>query len=46
MSPEAMPATGRVIGTPPSISARDDPHTDAIELEPFDDIVSDTSLIV
>ena len=41
--PMAMPATGRAIGTPASISASELPHTVAIELEPFDSVISDTS---
>ena len=32
----AMPATGRRSGTPASISAREEPHTVAIEDEPFE----------
>ena len=33
-----MPATGALIGTPASISDRvDEPHTEAIEVEPLDD---------
>src|SRR3989344_6794197 len=35
ISPIAMPAVGRVIGTPPSIIARVLAHTDAIEVEPL-----------
>ena len=31
-----MPAVGRLIGTPASISASDDPHTVAIDDEPFE----------
>ena len=38
-----MPATGALTGTPASISDSDDAHTDAIEVEPFDDSTSDTS---
>src|SRR6478672_205968 len=45
-SPTEMPATGRLIGTPASISASVPPHTDAIEEEPFDSRISDTSRIV
>jgi len=37
-----MPATGAVIGTPASISDRDDEQTDAIEVEPFDASTSET----
>ena len=38
----AMPATGAAIGTPASISDSDEPQTEAIELEPFEAITSDT----
>ena len=34
--PIAMPATGALIGTPASISDSVEPHTDAIDVEPFD----------
>src|SRR3989338_5462484 len=46
MSPIAAPATGRLIGTPASMSASDDPQTDAMEDEPLDDGTSETALIV
>ena len=36
ISPIATPATGAVIGTPASISARIEPQTVAIEDEPLD----------
>ena len=39
-----MPPTGAEIGTPASISDRDDAHTDAIEVDPFEDRTSETSL--
>ena len=39
----AMPAVGRLIGTPASISASDDPHTVAIDDEPFDSVISETT---
>ena len=42
----AIPATGRARGTPASISDSDAPHTVAIEDEPFDSVISDTTLIV
>src|SRR5919112_6288114 len=42
----AMPATGRLIGTPASISERLEPHTDAIDDEPFDSKMSETTRIV
>ena len=35
-----MPATGLVIGTPASISARHPPQLEAIELEPLDSRMS------
>jgi hypothetical protein len=34
--PIAAPATGALIGTPASISARVEPHVDAIDVEPLD----------
>ena len=34
------PPTGRVIGTPASISARQPPQTEAIEEEPLDSMIS------
>ena len=42
----AMPATGFEIGTPASISERQPPHTEAIEEEPFDSMISDTTRTV
>src|SRR3989338_6147492 len=44
--PIAIPATGRLIGTPASISASVDEHTVAIEVEPFDARHSETIRIV
>ena len=38
-----MPATAALIGTPASINAREAPHTEAIEEEPFDSVISDTT---
>ena len=38
-----MPATGALIGTPASISDRVEPHTDAIDVEPFDASTSETT---
>ena len=35
-----MPATGAVIGTPASMSARVLPQTLAMEVEPFEDMTS------
>ncbi len=46
ISPMAMPATGALSGTPASISESDAPHTDAIEDEPFDSVISETTRIV
>src|ERR671932_2857662 len=46
MRPIAMPATGRLIGTPASISDSDEPHTEAIDDDPFDSRMSDTTRIV
>ena len=42
----AMPAVGRRSGTPASISASDVPHTVAMEDEPFDSVISETTRIV
>ena len=41
-----MPATGALIGTPASISASDEPQTEAIDDEPFDSVISETTRIV
>ena len=41
--PIAMPATGALIGTPASIRAREPPHTLAIDDEPFDSRISETT---
>ena len=41
-----MPEIGALIGTPASISAIVEPHTEPIEDEPFDSSVSETSRIV
>src|SRR5512136_2705580 len=46
IKPMAMPATGALIGTPASISESVEPQTEAIEVEPFDDITSLTMRIV
>ena len=43
--PIAMPATGALIGTPASIRDKLEEHTDAIEVEPFDDNTSLTKRI-
>jgi hypothetical protein len=44
--PIAIPATGRLIGTPASISDSDDPQTEAIEDEPLDSKMSETTRTV
>ena len=41
-----MPATGALIGTPASISDRVEPQTEAIEEEPLDSKMSETTRIV
>ena len=46
IKPIAIPATGSLIGTPASINANDVPQTVAIEDEPFDSVISDTTLKV
>ena len=38
-----MPATGALMGTPASMSDSDDPQTEAIEVDPFDERTSETS---
>src|ERR687893_719550 len=43
MRPIAMPATGAFSGTPASISDSDEPHTEAIDEEPLDSRMSDTT---
>ena len=43
ISPMAMPATGCDSGTPASIIERQPPHTVAIEEEPFDSRISETT---
>ena len=40
-----MPATGRLIGTPASISDSQPPQTEAIEVEPLDSRISETTRI-
>ena len=44
--PMLMPATGRIKGTPASISARLPPQTEAIEVEPLDSMISQVTRIV
>ena len=46
MRPIATPATGALSGTPASISDSEEPHTEAIDEEPFDSRMSDTTRIV
>ncbi len=41
--PMAMPETGRLMGTPPSMRARQLPQVDAIEEEPLDSMTSETT---
>src|SRR5919108_2404289 len=41
-----MPATGRLSGTPASISDSEEPHTEAIDEEPLDSRMSDTTRMV
>ena len=43
INPIAMPATGSFIGTPASIRASDVPQTVAIEEEPLDSVISETT---
>ena len=45
MRPMAMPATGALMGTPASISARQEPQVEAMEEEPLEDRISDTTRI-
>ena len=44
--PIATPATGDFSGTPASIIDSEPPQTDAIEEEPFDSVISDTTRMV
>ena len=41
-----MPPTGALIGTPASMSASVEPHTEPIDDEPFDSSISETMRIV
>ena len=43
--PMAIPETGRLIGTPPSIRASVEPQVEAIEEEPLDSMTSETTRI-
>src|SRR5574344_1827533 len=40
--PMAIPATEALIGTPASISASEEPQTEAMEEEPLDSVISET----
>ena len=42
----AMPATGRVSGTPASIMDSEAPQTVAMDDEPFDSVISETTRMV
>ena len=42
----ATPATGAFSGTPASIIDNEPPHTEAIDDEPFDSVISETTRIV
>ena len=44
--PMAIPATGLVRGTPASINAKEEPHTVAMDEEPFDSVISETTRMV
>src|SRR3989338_7409047 len=44
--PIEIPATGSFIGTPPSIKAKVEAETAAIEVEPFEDKASETRRMV
>ena len=46
INPIAIPATGSFMGTPASIRDKEVPHTVAIEDEPLDSVISDTTLKV
>ncbi len=46
IKPMAMPATDRLSGMPASIMASEEPHTVAMEEEPFDSVISDTMRMV
>ena len=39
----AMPAIGRLSGTPASISDSEEPQTVAMDEEPFDSVISETT---
>jgi len=46
ISPIATPATAALRGTPASNIASDPPHTEAIEDDPFDSRMSETTRMV
>ena len=46
MRPQLMPATGALMGTPASISARVEPQMDAWEVEPLELSTSETQRMV
>jgi hypothetical protein len=43
--PQEMPATGAMIGTPASIRERQPPQIEAIEVEPLEAMISETTRI-
>src|SRR5262245_20522415 len=45
INPQEMPATGAMIGTPASMSARQPPQIEAIEVEPLEAMISLTTRI-
>ncbi len=46
MRPQEMPATGSLIGTPASISARVEPQIEPCEVEPLEESTSETRRMV
>ena len=46
IKPIAIPATGSFIGTPASIKDKEVPQTVAIDEEPLDSVISETTLRV
>ncbi len=45
MRPQEMPATGAMMGTPASMRARQPPQMEAIEVEPLEAMISETTRI-
>ena len=43
--PQEMPATGAMIGTPASMRERQPPQIEAIEVEPLEAMISETTRI-